>query len=93
MSDYSNENWEVTICTFGIMGTRYVRDDELPTEIEIIKGDSYSLLVPNIYSEHEIATELIIALRLPTGPQQIPVTFDKQTYGKVAVNISTDEVE
>ena len=74
------------------MGTRYIRDEEIPTLIEINKGDSYSLLVSNIYSQYEIATELDIALRVPAGPQQIPVTFDKQINGKVAVNISTDGV-
>ena len=50
------------------MGTRYVRDDELPETIEIVKGDSYSLLVSNIYSKYEIATDFDIALRQPAGP-------------------------
>ena len=53
-----------SICTIGVFGTRYVRDeDPLPNLIEVVQGEVFRLSVLNIYSEFTIGTTLDINLR------------------------------
>ena len=42
MSPYADEEYETSICTLAVMGTRYKRDygQSLPAEIDIITGES-----------------------------------------------------
>ena len=57
-------DFETSICTVGVFGTRYVRDgDPLPSTIEVAQGEVFSLSVPHIYSEFTIGTALAINLR------------------------------
>ena len=55
--------YEMTICSLGIMGTKYVRITDPITEIIIIKGDIFSFDVAYIYSAVSIGTDLTINLR------------------------------
>ena len=67
MSAYAGQDYETSICTLAVMGTRYVRDGQpLPTEIDIIPGESWSFSLSHIYSELEIGTTLDIKLREKT---------------------------
>ena len=45
------------------MGTSYVRDAEIPTEIEVTEGQTVTLEVQHIYSEIPIGTKLAIKTR------------------------------
>ena len=64
LSHLRGDYYKMSLCNLGIMGTRYVRDESFEESIEIIKGNSISILVPHVYSELPIANELEINLRL-----------------------------
>ncbi len=38
LSDNDEDTWDISICSIGIMGTKYVRDELLQDSIELIKG-------------------------------------------------------
>ena len=56
---------DMSICTLGVFGTKYVRDgDPLPSSIELASGSTaVNLDITHIYSELTIGTELAINLR------------------------------
>ena len=64
MSHYADQNYETSICSLGVIGTRYVRDGEpLPASItsELTdEGEHWRFELQHIKSEIEIGTELLI---------------------------------
>ena len=43
MAHLADEDYETSICSLGVIGTRYVRDGEpLPQEIDLAEGDSWN---------------------------------------------------
>ena len=59
----------MSICSLGIMGTKYVRDGEpLQKTVEIIQGESLTIPVAHIYSYHPIGNTLSISLRQAEDP-------------------------
>lgn len=64
-------DYEMSMCTLGLMGTRYIRDKSIPTEVNVSAGDSFTLTVPHIYSEVEIGTELAINIRTSSSTETI----------------------
>ena len=57
MLDYSEI--DISICTLGAFGAKYVRDGEtLPSRIEITKGSIAELKVKHIHSEIPLGTVL-----------------------------------
>ena len=83
-----NYEYEMSICTLGIYGTRYARDQNIPSSVQITKGDSMVLTVPKIYSTESIGTQLLINLR----SSQSFVTFTENEFSK-DVYIDTTELE
>ena len=72
MSHLAGEDYETSICSLGVIGTRYVRDGEsLPSEITLVVGDSWSFSLEHIYSEITIGTTLQIAVREKNGSNLI----------------------
>ena len=67
MSHYEDQNYETSICSLGVIGTRYVRDGEpLPASItsELTdEGESWLFKLNHIKSEIEIGTDLLIDVR------------------------------
>ena len=60
----ANDSDTVSVCSVGIFGTKYVRDGpNLPEVIEIAADSSESIILADIYSQYEIATELDIKMR------------------------------
>ena len=51
------------LCSVGIMGTQYVRDQTIPEFLEIRKTGITSLTINNIYSSMSIGNDLNINLR------------------------------
>ena len=43
--------YEMTICTFAVFGTQYVRNTTVPTSVEIAAGDTKILEVEPIYAK------------------------------------------
>ena len=64
LTNLSDNPYEMSLCTVGIMGTRYVRDGPENLEITIVRGDQGQIEIQRVYSEMEIATDLNINLRL-----------------------------
>ena len=54
----------VSLCSFAVMGTAYIRDEPLPTTIELLKGTSTTLTVEHVHAELTIGNTLAIDLRL-----------------------------
>ena len=64
MSHLAGSDYETSICSLGVIGTRYVRTGEsLPSEITLVVGESWSFSLEHIYSEIAIGTTLKIAVR------------------------------
>ena len=74
MSAFAGQEYETSICTLGVMGTRYVRDGTpLPAQIDIVAGQSWSFSLSHIYSELEIGTTLAIKLREKTQSELVTI--------------------
>lgn len=60
--------YEISLCSLGIMGTKYVRDEPVPDTLTVLAGQSLNTLdILKIYSEIEIGTVLNIKLRQVAG--------------------------
>ena len=56
-----------SICSLGIMGTRYVRDDPLPERIEVLKDEILTISIQKAYSEFQIGTQIDMKQRQKVG--------------------------
>ena len=65
------------LCSVGVMGTKYVRDQTLSETIEIFKDKIHELTIPNIYSEISIGNLLDINLRQASGNELSFVTLSE----------------
>ena len=54
LSHLSGTGYDMKVCTVGIMGTKYVRDQTLPQSLEILTGGLTDLTIANIYSTMSI---------------------------------------
>ena len=63
MSDVSDPTYETSICSYGIMGTRYSRSSSIQPTVEIVQGQTETISVPHISSDFVIGTQLKINLR------------------------------
>ena len=69
MAEYGQ--YEMSMCSVGIMGTSYVRDESLPEKIELTHGDTMIIDVPHIYGEYTIGTEHSINLRQSSSSPEL----------------------
>ena len=69
----------MSLCSVGIMGTQYVRDQNLSQTIEIEKDSLTSLTISNIYSAISIGNQLNINLRQPADKELQFVTLTEQS--------------
>ena len=58
------QDYNMELCSVGVMGTQYVREEAIPETLEIQKDDLTSLTISNIYSSMPIGNSLNINLRL-----------------------------
>ena len=65
----THTTYQMSLCSYGIMGTKYVRDEPVASVIEIQEGETSILTIPHIKSYYEIGTLLSINLRQPEGNQ------------------------
>ena len=56
----------VSICHLHIFGTKYVRDETLPSSVTLRQGETLTIPVPNLYSSFLIGNEIAIQLRQKT---------------------------
>lgn len=80
-------DYEMSICTLGVIGTRYVRTGEaLPAEIQLFPGESQSFKLDHIYSQIAIGTELAIDVRLgDPALDQVTVTA-REGYHEITLD-------
>ena len=81
-SQYSDEQLDsMSICSFGIMGTKYVLKEgaTMPTSIEMTDYESKIVTIPYVESKFEIGNELNIKLRNAYEPTLSWVNLDYGT--------------
>ena len=62
LSSYGND-YTLSICALGIMGTRYIRDSQVPLALEVKAGATYSFEVEKLRSEFRIGNVIDVNLR------------------------------
>ena len=50
LAHLSNKIYEMSICSLGAMGTEYVRDTELPSDIELIVSERKYITIENVHA-------------------------------------------
>ena len=66
LSHLTGQTYSMSICALGIMGTRYIRSNALPTSLEVTEGTVTTLNVQQIVSEYDIGNVLEVNLAAPT---------------------------
>ena len=72
VADYSNMDFSTflpSLCTVGIFGTEYVREEVIEETLEIQSGATITLQIPHIYSALEIGNTLAIYMRQRLGSE------------------------
>ena len=67
----------MTLCSVGIMGTQYARDEPLPKTPKIAREDPTTLVIPNIYSALPIGNQLEINMRQASGRELAFISFSE----------------
>ena len=67
LSHLAGQGYSMELCSVGIMGTQYVRDEPLPETLEIASEGLTTLTIPNIYSSMPIGNQLNINMRQASG--------------------------
>ena len=76
----ADDSDEVSICSVGIFGTKYVRNGEpLPEVVEVTKGQTLTVSIEKIQSAFSIANSLDIRLRQATNLSFIQITENSST--------------
>ena len=63
LSHLSGQNYEMSICSLGLMGTEYVRSTEVPQLIKLKKLEHQVITIENIHAVQLIGNILAIHLR------------------------------
>ena len=90
LSHLAGQHYSMELCSIGIMGTQYIRDETLPETIEIDSEGLMTLTIPNIYSAMSIGNQLDIKLRQASGFELSFVSL-KEQIGSTLVQIDVDE--
>ena len=67
LSLLAGQSYSMELCSVGIMGTKYTRDQTLPETLEIQSDGLTTLTITNIYSAMSIGNQLDINLRQASG--------------------------
>lgn len=80
----------VRVCSIGVMGTTYIRDEDLAESIEVEVGGTVVLTVPHIRAEDDIGNTLAINLRQREGDGSTRLFFvsfaEESDHTKVIVD-------
>ena len=90
LSHLAGQHYSMELCSIGIMGTQYIRDETLPETIEIDSEGLMTLTIPNIYSAMSIGNQLDIKLRQASGSELSFVSL-KEQIGSTLVQIDVNE--
>ena len=82
---------EAHICSLGIFGTPYVRDEPLVTTIEVTQGDTpTTLTVPDVYPKTSIDTAIDVSVRQSDSATLSFVTLER-LQGETLITINASE--
>ena len=84
--------YTMSLCSVGIMGTSYTRDEPLPYFFELYQGQSKSISVPHIFDEFTSVRDNIIHLRQAQLLELPFVTIIEET-GNSIVHINSEGIE
>ena len=84
-------SYTMSLCSVGIMGASLVRDEPLPTSIEIFQGQSMSVGVPHFFDEFTGIQEYTINLRQVTSSELAFVTISEED-GQSIVHIDPEGI-
>ena len=73
------EEYSISLCSVGVMGTKYKRETPASTTVTVEEGSTAFFEIDKIISEYEIGNILNIALRQETGFELDFVTFEEFT--------------
>ena len=68
----------MSICSIGVFGSAYKRDELVPDSIILALGEKMTLTVPHIYTEYDSGMPHEIHLRLSNSTLTSLVTFSEQ---------------
>ena len=76
LSDRTAEDaYEISICSLGVLGTRYEREIALPTTLQGTVGNTYEILIAPILSVYTIGNVLDVKVRQKPGSELSWVTI------------------
>lgn len=90
----AGQDYAMSICQLGIMGTKYLRDTEEPLQeaVELFQGETWQVEVAHIYSAYTIANTLAIDLRQAAGSPQLDFVELTRLSHSVVVKIDSTGV-
>lgn len=93
MGELRGRDYETSICSLGVMGTRYVRNGnglETDTDIEIFTGESKRFTLNHIYSELEIGTSLMVEVKLSSSKDFVKIDNSKDGYTEIRIETTRE---
>ena len=66
---------KVTICDIAVIGTRYIRVNEVPTSVQVQVDGTQTLYAEHVYSEETIGNTIAIDMRQRIGDELAFVTL------------------
>ena len=92
MSDERGVSYKFEICSVGIFGEKFTRDELLPTTIEVIKDYFPTILkIPNAYLVNSQMGGVDINLRQAKG-KQLPFVSMEELVGETIVTIAPSQL-
>ena len=79
LSHLAGATYEMSLCSIGIMGTPYTRNEPLTTFVELYQGESLRLTIPHIFYEYSPIRKNAIYLRQSSSSELSFVTISVET--------------
>ena len=77
--------YTLSICSLGVMGVKYIRDNPPPTRIEIKYFGDQTITIENIYAQERLGNTLSIHLRQKPGSEHAFVTLTQGSPTQVHI--------
>ena len=75
----------VSVCSLSVFGTKYVRDDSVPTSLTVTRGLVSTISVGKIYSVYQIGNTLDIKLRQKTDFDFV-IFYEKENHTDLSID-------
>ena len=85
--------YTMSLCSVGIMGISFTRDETVTRYVELAQGENIDLPVPHIYDEFTSIREQEINMRQSSSSQLPFVIIVEETTGQSTIHIDAEGVE